>query len=164
MANASDDRLPRTEIGERRAAGRLIAHWRQSRKDAALPTLHDLTLNANPGLREASFLLLIGDAPESSIVVLCGERVGFADLHAALGKSLSSMRQTVVRDALYRLSSEAKTAHRPAYLAGTYWETPDRLAHYRLCCVPLRADDAPIPAFSYVLGSFTRKLAPPRRP
>ena len=160
MVNASDDRLPRSEIGERRADRRLIAHWRQACEGAALPNLQDMSLSANPGLREASFLLLIGDAPESSIVVLCGERVDFEDLRTALGKTLSSMRQTVVRDALYQLSGEAKTEHRPAYLAGTYWEKPGRLAHYRLCCVPLRADDAPIPAFSYVLGSFTRKLVP----
>ncbi len=161
MVDADDDRLPRTETDERRADRRLIAHWRQARRDGTPPSLHDMSLNAHPGIREASFLLLIGDSPADSIVVLCGERVEFEDLRAAVGQTLSSMRQTVVRDALYRLCGEAKAGSQPAYLAGTYWEPRGRLTNYRLCCVPVRADDAPIPAFSYILGSFARKPASP---
>lgn len=160
MIDADDDQPPRTETGERRADRRLIAHWRRAHREAVPPSLHDMTLNAHPGIREASFLLLIGDTPEDSIIVLCGERVEFEDLRAALGRTLSSMRRTVVRDALYRLCGEAKAKRRPAHLGGTYWDAQGRLAHYRLCCVPLRADDSPIPTFSYVLGSFARRLVP----
>ncbi len=149
-----------SETDERRAGGKLIAHWRRVRRDTALPSLHDMALDAHTGIRDASFLLLIGDAPADSVIVLCGERVEYEDLRTALGQTLSAMRRTVLRDALYRLCREATTERRPACLAGTFRYPRGPLARYRLCCVPLRADNAPVPAFSYVLGSFARKFLP----
>lgn len=161
MSGAANGRLTEAAAGERRADKRLIAHWQQVRRESSVPTLQDMSLGDHTGIREASFLLLIGDTPADSIIVLCGERVECEDLRAALGQTLSSMRESVVRDALCRLCDEARTARRPVSLAGSYWDRQGQFVRYRLGCVPLRADDAPIPSFSYILGSFARKLVPP---
>lgn len=160
MAADADDRQPQIAIDDRRADCRLIAHWRRARRGAALPTLTDMSLSAHPKLREASFLLLVGETAADAVVVLCGEAVSFQDLHLALGQPLSAMRKTVVSDALLRLCVEAVAESRPASLAGNYWSQQGELTRYRLGCVPLRADDAPIPPFSYILGCFSRKIVP----
>lgn len=59
---------------DRRATSRVLNHWRNSRRNEAVPTLLDLDLSAAHEAASSWFLLKEDSDPHLSVFIQCGER------------------------------------------------------------------------------------------
>jgi hypothetical protein len=141
--------------GDRRATRQALAHWMNSRREDANPTLMDLDLSAEQIVASNWFLLKVDEDPEHSVFIECGALAQDALARRPRGKTLLEVVPKAIQAALCGACAKAIEQRTPHGAEGAFQTGAGAEVRYRSIFMPLDANGHG--GRGYVLGAYSAK-------
>jgi len=141
--------------GDRRTTRQALAHWLNSRRSHANPTLMDLDLSAEQILASSWFLLKVDEEPERSVFIECGKLAQAALACRPHGRTLWEVSPDAIQAVLCSACAKAIEERTPYGSDGAFELDGGAEIRYRSIFMPLEANGHG--GGGYVFGAYSAK-------